>query len=72
MVKARKRKKNIFDYEADWVPQKGRVFTMKASTKEEDQREDQRAQGDKIKTDARARTGPMRKETPTSRTTSCS
>ena len=52
MVKARKRKKNIFDYEADWVPQKGRVFTMKASTKEEDQREDQRAQGDKIKTDA--------------------
>jgi hypothetical protein len=52
MVKATKRKKNIFDYEADWVPQKGRVFTMKASTKEEDQREDQRAQGDKIKTDA--------------------
>jgi hypothetical protein len=52
MVKATKRKKNIFDYEADWVPQKGRVFTMKASTNEEDQREDHRAQGDKIKTDA--------------------
>ena len=61
MVKATKKKKNIFDYEADWVPRKGRVFRMKPSTKEEEQEEDQRqdqrdqtqrAQGDNIKTDA--------------------
>ena len=42
MVKARKMKNNIFDYEADWVPHKGRVFKMKPSTKEEEQEEDQR------------------------------
>ena len=35
-------KNNIFDYEADWVPHKGRVFKMKPSTKEEEQEEDQR------------------------------
>jgi hypothetical protein len=42
MVKATKKKKNNFDYEADWVPQKERVFKMKASTlEEEDQGTDQ-------------------------------
>ena len=41
MVKATKKKKNNFDYEADWVPQKGRVFRMKPSSKgEEEQEED--------------------------------
>ena len=43
MVKATKKKKNIFDYEADWVPQKGRAFMMKPSKKEEEQEQDQRA-----------------------------
>ena len=36
MVKATNKKKNNFDYEADWVPHKGRVFKMKPSTKEEE------------------------------------
>ena len=52
MVKATKRKKNIFDYEADWVPGKGRAFMMKQSKKEEEQEAVQKAPGDKIKTDA--------------------
>jgi hypothetical protein len=51
MVKATKRKKDIFDYEADWVPQKGHAFMMKQSKKEAEKR-DQKAPGDKIKTDA--------------------
>ena len=40
MVKATKRKKKIFDEEADWVPQKGRLFKMKARTKGQDPEED--------------------------------
>ena len=40
MVKATKKKNNNFDYEADWVPQKGRVFRMKQNTKEEERKED--------------------------------
>ena len=43
MVKATKRKKNIFDYEADWVPHKRRVLMMKPSKKEEEQEQDQKA-----------------------------
>ena len=52
MVKATKRKKDIFDYEADWVPQKGRAFMMKQGKKKEEQEAVQKAPGDKIKTDA--------------------
>jgi hypothetical protein len=50
MVKATKKKRNIFDDEADWVPQKGREFTMKTSKAEKEQ--PQQVQEDKIKTDA--------------------
>ena len=52
MVKATKRKKDIFDYEADWVPQKGRAFMMKQGKKEEEQEAVPKAPRDKIKTDA--------------------
>ena len=50
MVKATKKKRKIFDDEADWVPQKGREFTMKTSKAEKEQ--PQQVQEDKIKTDA--------------------
>ena len=49
MVKATKRKKDIFDYEADWVPQKGRAFMMKQSKREGEQEADQGAPGDNKK-----------------------
>ena len=50
MVKATKKRRTIFDDEADWVPQKGRMFTLKTRKDEEEQ--PQQVQEDKIKTDA--------------------